>query len=353
MLFFFLFSALCLFAFVKVDAKGQIVVNLPQFRLFFYQGEDLLREYPIGIGETLRPSVLGDTTIINRVFNPTYYPIRWWEKGLEPIPPGPDNPVGTRWLGLGFPSYGIHGTNNPASIGLALSAGCIRMHNEHVEELASLVRVGTPVSLRYETLLVERDKEQEEVFVKVLPDIYRLGTNTPGALFAKLEREGVFNAYPLAISYMVENPRGEWVSLPKQISFSGGYLVFYEKEYLIPLDLVLPLVTTGRELWGGYYASLAEARRRLGFGVERLGSRYIAGRPSVYVEYQHLGKAIKKQEWWVPLHPIFGPYSILAEEELVLFDSLYGVSFYEGPKGIYVPLWVLFWRLPGRDIQVR
>jgi len=63
------------------------------------------------------------------------------------VAPGPANPLGTRWMGLGYKGYGIHGTNRPHSIGKAASHGCIRMRNHDVEELFELVQVGDPVDL--------------------------------------------------------------------------------------------------------------------------------------------------------------------------------------------------------------
>lgn len=151
----------------------RIVINIPEFALYVIEDEQVTHEYSVAIGDTLRPSLLGETEIINRVYHPTYYP-----SDGEPIPPGPDNPVGTRWLGLGFPGYGIHGTNQPDSIGRAVSAGCIRMHNRDVEELTELVWVGTPVSLTYETIVLDYDPDTGLPQVLVLPDIYGKGTNT-------------------------------------------------------------------------------------------------------------------------------------------------------------------------------
>jgi lipoprotein-anchoring transpeptidase ErfK/SrfK len=62
--------------------------------------------------------------------------------------PNPGGPFGSMWLGLSKPHYGIHGTNNPASIGKNVSHGCIRMYNRDVNELARLVPIGTPVYIR-------------------------------------------------------------------------------------------------------------------------------------------------------------------------------------------------------------
>ncbi len=127
----------------------RVVVNLPGHTLRVYEHGILKREFPVAIGATSAPTPVGITTVKNRVENPVYYPPNWGELGLEPVPPGPDNPVGSVWIGLEWPGYGIHGTNAPSSIGRTVSLGCIRMHNRHVEELYTIVRVGTPVEIAY------------------------------------------------------------------------------------------------------------------------------------------------------------------------------------------------------------
>lgn len=159
-------------------AQMEIVINLPAFTLYLYRDGVVFQTYPIGIGSTVNPSQLGTTSIINEVHYPTYYPPDWYRRGLEPIPPGPDNPVGTRWLGLGFRGYGIHGTNQPWTIGTAASAGCIRMHNADVEALAELVGVGVPVTFMYETIEAWRDPLTHTPLIKVHKDIYRQGTSS-------------------------------------------------------------------------------------------------------------------------------------------------------------------------------
>ena len=155
--------------------ESYIVINIPTFTLALYENSTLVRTYPIAVGNRFSPSRIGKTEIINKVVNPTYYPPNWYEKGLEPIPPGPDNPVGTRWLGLGFPGYGIHGTNAPGSIGKDVSLGCIRMHNADVEELATRVRIGTPVYFVYEPIVVKREVPGSDYLIAVYPDIYQRG----------------------------------------------------------------------------------------------------------------------------------------------------------------------------------
>ncbi len=166
-----LFIFLC-FLGMSLTAEGEtperkIVIELSTFRLYLYQEGAKILEYPIAIGAPDTPTPVGDTKIVNRVYYPTYYPIDWGKKGLTPIAPGPDNPVGARWLGLGLPNYGIHGTNNPASIGKAVSDGCIRMFNEDVKELFEMVRIGTPVTIVHKKELGSRPQEQIEKLISI------------------------------------------------------------------------------------------------------------------------------------------------------------------------------------------
>ncbi len=156
---------LCFFALPLTVGAGEgekeIVIELSNFKLFLYQEGETIRDYPIAIGAPGSPTPVGKTEIVRRVRYPTYYPPGWGEKGLSPVAPGPDNPVGTRWLDLSWPYYGIHGTNNSASIGNAVSAGCIRMFNEDIEELFELVRVGTPVIIVQKKEGTKSPREQE------------------------------------------------------------------------------------------------------------------------------------------------------------------------------------------------
>ena len=79
--------------------------------------------------------------------NPWWYPPTYdsWAQGLQPVPPGPNNPLGTRWMGLSAPGVGIHGTDEPGSIGYSASHGCIRMQVPDAEWLFDHVAVGTTV----------------------------------------------------------------------------------------------------------------------------------------------------------------------------------------------------------------
>jgi lipoprotein-anchoring transpeptidase ErfK/SrfK len=107
----------------------RIIIDLSDRQLHLLQGNQVIRTFPIGIGKEATRTPVGQYTIINKA-------------------PNPGGPFGAYWLGLSRPHYGIHGTNNPASIGQLSSAGCIRMHNADVKQLAKLVSIGTPVTIR-------------------------------------------------------------------------------------------------------------------------------------------------------------------------------------------------------------
>lgn len=128
----------------EVFAEGgsrRILVSLPDRKIALFQDGRVVKVYPIAVGKHSTPSPQGSFHIASRVVKPT-----WYQPGIV-VPAGPANPLGTRWMGLGYKGYGIHGTNRPRSIGKAASHGCIRMRNQDVEDLFERVEVGDPVEL--------------------------------------------------------------------------------------------------------------------------------------------------------------------------------------------------------------
>lgn len=103
-----------------------ITISLSQRRLTLLQNDAPLKSYPVGIGKENMPTPTGTYYIINKASNP-------------------GGPFGALWMGLSRPHYGIHGTNDPSSIGKVVSHGCIRMYNKDVLELSSIVPIGTTV----------------------------------------------------------------------------------------------------------------------------------------------------------------------------------------------------------------
>ena len=106
----------------------EIIVNIGAKRLTVYKNGSIFREYIVATGKEDTPTPVGVFEVVNKEIDP-------------------GGPYGTRWLGLSAKGYGIHGTNNPASIGTAASNGCIRMYNEDIEALFDITAVGTPVRI--------------------------------------------------------------------------------------------------------------------------------------------------------------------------------------------------------------
>ncbi|MQL53235.1 L,D-transpeptidase family protein [Desulfofundulus thermobenzoicus] len=107
-----------------------LLVETDRRRLHHFQGDSLVRTYPVAVGKPSTPTPTGNYHVVYKMLNP-------------------GGVLGSRWMGLDIPggNYGIHGTNNPDSIGRAVSNGCIRMHNHHVEELFPRVQIGTAVRI--------------------------------------------------------------------------------------------------------------------------------------------------------------------------------------------------------------
>ncbi|HET8893579.1 MAG TPA: L,D-transpeptidase [Gaiellaceae bacterium] len=123
-----------------------IVIRRASNLLTLYNGVRYIRQFKVATGQTIYPTPLGRFSIVVMWKNPWWYPPPDpWAKGKKPTPPGPGNPLGTRWMGLSAPGVGIHGTPESGSIGYSLSHGCIRMLIPSAEWLFDHVRVGTPV----------------------------------------------------------------------------------------------------------------------------------------------------------------------------------------------------------------
>jgi lipoprotein-anchoring transpeptidase ErfK/SrfK len=126
-----------------------VVIHRGSNRLVLFHGEHYVRAFPVATGQPIYPTPTGSFKIIVMERNPWWYPPpdAPWAKGAKPIPPGPGNPLGTRWMGLSAPGVGIHGTPDPASLGYSASHGCIRMFIPSAEWLFNHVQVGTPVMI--------------------------------------------------------------------------------------------------------------------------------------------------------------------------------------------------------------
>ena len=126
--------------------RSTIVIHRASNRLELYNYERLRKRFRVATGESVYPTPLGRHRIVVKWRNPWWYPPNSrWAKGLKPVPPGPNNPLGTRWMGLSAPGVGIHGTPNGGSIGYSVSHGCIRMYIPDAEWLFNAVDIGSQV----------------------------------------------------------------------------------------------------------------------------------------------------------------------------------------------------------------
>jgi L,D-transpeptidase-like protein/putative peptidoglycan binding protein len=126
----------------------RVVVHLNRFRVDLIRDGKSIFHAPIAIGMPGHATPTGTYEVIAKIKDPTWVPPNSpWAAGLEPIPPGASNPLGSRWIGTSAPNIGFHATPMDYSVGHAASHGCMRMHRADVERLYDLVRVGTPVDI--------------------------------------------------------------------------------------------------------------------------------------------------------------------------------------------------------------
>jgi lipoprotein-anchoring transpeptidase ErfK/SrfK len=131
--------------------SGQIIVDIGDLRLYLYRDAVLVKSYPVATGQPAYPTPTGTYSIVNMQRDPTWLPPNSdWAKEAKPIPPGTENPLGTRWMGTSAPGVGIHGVppSEDGSIGTYASHGCIRMHNWDAVDLFDRVVIGMPVIIR-------------------------------------------------------------------------------------------------------------------------------------------------------------------------------------------------------------
>lgn len=154
--------------------KGEgIVINVPELRLYYFLAKyGAVWTYPVTVGEKETPTPVGTYRVVGKEVDPTWnIPERLQYKYREKsMPPGGDNPIGKYWLALSRPRYGIHGTDNPWSVGRIISNGCIRLYPEDMEMLFPEVPKETVVYLVYQP--VKFGFKGREIFIEVHEDIY-------------------------------------------------------------------------------------------------------------------------------------------------------------------------------------
>ncbi len=145
-------------------AEGQqVVINIPQLRLFLFQDGKLLKSYNVAVGKSNTQTPLGEYKIGAKAYNPTWHvplSIRKGPNGQRlTVPPGPNNPLGPVFVRMGDPKLGlgIHGTNAPSSVPGVRSHGCVRMQSPNALEFAKTVKTGADVAVIYQMASLNAD----------------------------------------------------------------------------------------------------------------------------------------------------------------------------------------------------
>lgn len=216
----------------------RIVVHLPSRKLDYYQGEHLIKTYPVAVGKPSTPTPTGSYVIERKEVNPWWYPPK--DRG-KVVPSGPSNPLGYRWMEFA-PMYGIHGTNTPWEIGGAVSNGCIRMREGDVEELYDQVPRGTLVHIVYDMVRVHQEKDGM-VTVGLYPDIYGYSRPLSVELVQQRLAEAGFKGLvpDETVKRLLREERGRQVPVLQvsRVKINGkwaeGYAVRVDSQVLVPV----------------------------------------------------------------------------------------------------------------------
>lgn len=143
--------------FVLPPFREGIVINMPELRLYYFTPDGAeVYTYPVAMGRDAWRTPVAKTRVVSKEANPTWHVPKSIHKYIlettgenlpEYVKPGPKNPLGPYAMHLAVNGYLIHGTNLHGSVGRYVSSGCVRMHNEDVDELYHQVSIGTPVHI--------------------------------------------------------------------------------------------------------------------------------------------------------------------------------------------------------------
>ena len=240
-----------------------IVLNIPERALYVFVDGRLAGRYAVAVGMPSWQTAQGQFRLRNRVINPTWDPpdsmVR--REGIRdvPVPPGPENPLGDRWMGWTKPGFGFHSTTLPRSIGLAASHGCVRLYPEAARRMFGQVKVGMPILSLYEPLLLGTDNGR--FYLAAHEDVYRTGRASPERARALLEACGLL---PLVDDRQVARILARSAGVPERIAGEDEDVFVGDKKLVLP---VAPLLAKGSwwvpvrplvEALGGSVAAQAE-----------------------------------------------------------------------------------------------
>jgi L,D-transpeptidase ErfK/SrfK len=257
-----------------------IVLNLPERMLYLFRGGRMVKFWGVAIGGAQYPTPDGDFRILDKEKNPVWEPPAWLKKPA--VPAGPDNPLGDRWMQITPDMVGIHGTNNPDSIGGVASLGCVRLYPEAIRELYDQVSVGTPVYVTYEQARVGKEKDGSLVW-SFFPDpytkYYSIGQARAGLEEARAE------GHPLEISDFEIRERSK--------SVTGLITPVFGIPLELESDLELSGISALKKPTGNWLDS--QVLSKMGFEVQTKGGQTIVRSPR--------GKIVVVTHSELPLNP--------------------------------------------------
>lgn len=180
--FFLVVICLALIFFAKKAISSQtnklIIINIPSRSLEFIENNRIKYKFPVGVGQPKWPTPVGSFfKVISKVKDPKWQnPYKAFSSHV--VNSGNGNPLGKRWIGFYYKDggeYGMHGTNNPSSVGQYSSHGCVRMHNKDILILFDNIELETPVKVNNFTYKIEF--EGEKIFVKKYDSAYKTQTS--------------------------------------------------------------------------------------------------------------------------------------------------------------------------------
>jgi L,D-transpeptidase ErfK/SrfK len=176
-------------------APAGLVVNIPEMRLYDFGVKEGPEVLAVAIGDAVDATPVGEFRVGRKRIDPEWRvpkSIKAVKPELPPVvPPGPDNPLGSRWLTIGNTSYGLHGTNVRWSIGRIATHGCVRLYEEDVVRLYDRVREGTRLQMVYQPYKWGRDGDR--LLLEAHPDVY---SRIPDPLQAALETPRALGVEP-------------------------------------------------------------------------------------------------------------------------------------------------------------
>ncbi len=257
-----------------------LLINVPAASLVLVSQGRVQQRYPIAVGRPGRETPVGDFHITDLIPDPWWYP-----EGRPPVPPGPDNPLGSWWFGLSEPGYGIHGTNDEASIGGFVSDGCVRLREADAARLAEELRAGIPVRIvGADAHLLPQITEEDEVSwnLGVYPDRYGAGESSgyeevrdylrsEDRILSYMNRERLAAALrngnlPVEIPVVTtsEPPGlehfGEEVPLSLGESGHASHLLVLDERRYLPLGAVVHAINEDLEQKWGYVLRCGDGR---------------------------------------------------------------------------------------------